>query len=89
MNKRELTAVLAEKQGLSLKEAGLAVDELVEALAGALAKGEEVKLAGFGTFAVKNRAARKGMVPGTDKVIQIPAKKAVVFRASKSLKERI
>lgn len=71
-----------------VKAAGVkkeAVDAVLEAIAGALKAGENVTIPGFGTFAVKTRAARKGINPATKEVIDIPAKKAVVFKAGKGL----
>lgn len=89
MNKQELVAALAAKLGVSLKEACAFVDAEVEVLSEALTKGEAVKIAGFGIFAVKERAARKGTVPGKGITIDIPAKKVVSFKAAKALKESL
>lgn len=88
MNKQEFVQALAEKQGVSLKEASCCLEAVFEVLEGALLAGETVKVNNFGVFSVKERAARKGVVPGSGKTIEIPAKKAVTFKASKTLKEK-
>lgn len=89
MNKQELVLSLSEKMGVSGKEATKALEAVVEVIMTSLKEGEPVKLAGFGTFAVKERAARDGVVPGTTTVVKIPAKHVVTFKAAKSLKEEI
>jgi DNA-binding protein HU-beta len=89
MNKQELVAELAAKLGVSLKEAAEALDGVFEVIGDALEKGETVKVAGFGIFSVKERAARKGTIPGTKEVIEIPAKKVVSFKLAKALKESL
>ena len=77
MNKGELIAKIAEA-GLSKKDAGIA-----------LGKGESVQLVGFGTFSVKERAAREGRNPRTGEVVKIKAAKAPAFKAGKALKEKV
>lgn len=89
MNKQEFVAVLAEKQGVSLKEASLCLETVFEVIEEALLEGETVKVNNFGVFSVKERAARKGVVPNTNQVIDIPAKKVITFKVSKTLKERL
>lgn len=89
MNKKELVAAVAEKAGLSAREASDVLDSLIEVIDGELVKGGEVKLSGFGVFAVRTRAARKGTNPSTGAQITIPEAKAVVFKASKNLKLRV
>ncbi|MGI6168176.1 MAG: HU family DNA-binding protein [Christensenellales bacterium] len=89
MNKTELIAVVAEKAEISKKEAEKTVSAFVEAVGEALAKGEKVQLVGFGTFEVRQRAARKGLNPLTKQEIDIPASKAPAFKAGKALKERV
>ena len=84
MNKADLVAAVAAKVECK-KTAAKAVDAVVEAIAASLKKGENVQLIGFGTFAVVNKAARKGINPATKQVINIPAKKAVKFKAGKGL----
>ena len=85
MNKAELVAAVAAKAGLSKAAAAKAVDAAVEAAAGALKKGENVQLIGFGTLAVVKKAARKGINPATKQIINIPAKKVVKFRPGAKL----
>lgn len=89
MNKTELIAVVAEKAEISKKEAEKTVNAFVEAVGDALAGGEKVQLVGFGTFEVRQRAARKGLNPLTKQEIDIPASKAPAFKAGKALKDKI
>ncbi len=89
MNKTELIAAVAEKAGLSKKDADAAVAAFVASVKEALAKGEKVQLVGFGTFEVRNRAARTGLNPQTKQTITIPASKAPVFKAGKAFKESL
>lgn len=81
MNKTELVAAVAAKAGMSKANAAVAVDAAMDAIIEALKKGENVQLIGFGTFAVTNRAARKGINPKTKQTITIAARKAVRFKA--------
>ena len=87
MNKGELIAKIAEESKLTKKAAEAALDAFVSSVEGALKKGERVQLVGFGTFEVRQRAARKGRNPQTREEIKIPASKAPVFKAGKALKE--
>ncbi|MFA0889015.1 MAG: HU family DNA-binding protein [Synergistales bacterium] len=90
MTKTDLVNELAKSTNMSKKMAAHAVDALVGAIQGALAKGEKVQLVGFGTFEVRERAARQGRNPqNPKKVIKIPAKKVPVFRAGKALKDQV
>ncbi len=89
MNKTELVAAVAEKAGLSKKDAEAAVAATFDAISGALAEGEKVALVGFGTFSVKERAAREGINPLTKEKIQIAASKAPAFKAGKALKDAV
>jgi nucleoid DNA-binding protein len=89
MNIIELSAAVAEKCQLTKTQADAIVREVFDEVAAALDKGEEVKIAGFGTFVVKKRAARKGLNPATKAVIEIPATKVVGFKAAKHLKESL
>ena len=89
MNKAELIAKIAEESKLTKKAAETALDAFVTSVEGALKKGEKVQLVGFGTFEVRQRAARKGGNPQTKAEIKIPASKAPVFKDSKSLKELV
>ena len=88
MNKGELIAKIAEA-GLSRKDAGVALDAAIAAIGDALAKGESVQLVGFGTFSVKERAAREGRNPRTGETVKIKAAKAPTFKAGKALKEKV
>ncbi len=88
MNKGELVAKIAEA-GLSKKDAGVALDAAIAAIEDALVKGESVQLIGFGTFSVKERAAREGRNPRTGETVTIQASKAPVFKAGKSLKDKV
>ena len=89
MNKTELAAVVAEKSGLMKKDVERVVAATFETIIAQLAKGEKVQLSGFGSFEVKEREARVGRNPRTKEAIQIPASKAPVFKASKTLKDMI
>lgn len=86
MTKAELVAHVAEKSGLKKAEAERSINAMIEALTEAFKKGERVAIPGLGIFNVKQRKARKGVNPKTGKEIKIPEKKAVTFRAAKSLK---
>lgn len=89
MNKNDLVAAVAETAGLSKADAGKAVDAVFDAVTGALKKGDEVRLVGFGTFAVAARAASEGRNPRTGEKIAIPASKQPKFKAGKGLKDAI
>ena len=87
MNKGDVVSAIANKAGFTLKNADDAYKAFVATVAEALKNGEEVTLAGFGTFKVKTKAARKGINPQTKAVINIPATKAPSFKFGKSFKE--
>ena len=89
MNKTELIAAVAEKAELSKKDAEKAVKAFTDAVAEELVKGGKVQLVGFGTFEVKERAARVGRNPKTREEIKIPASKYPVFKAGKALKDQV
>lgn len=90
MNKAELVTSMAEKANMTKKDAEIALNAFIDTVSEALAKGEKVQLVGFGTFEVRHRKAREGRNPrNPEEVIQIPASKAPVFRAGKSLKEAV
>lgn len=89
MNKSDLIAQVAEKTGLTKKVAGDAVESVFSIIADALAAGEKVTLVGFGTFEVRERAARRGVNPATGESIEIPASRVPAFKAGKSLKEAV
>ena len=85
MNKGELVAAVAAKAEISKVSAAKAIDAAMDAVAEALKKGEAVQLVGFATLKVAEKAARKGINPATKQVIDIPAKKAVKFKAGAKL----
>ncbi|HEY8496313.1 MAG: DNA-binding protein [Firmicutes bacterium ZCTH02-B6] len=89
MTKAELVDRVAAKSGLTKKDAGKAVDALFEAVTEALAGGERVQIVGFGTFEVRERAARRGRNPQTGADIQISARKIPAFKAGKALKDSV
>ena len=89
MNKTELIAAVAEKAELSKKDAEAADNALTDAVTAALKDGDKVQLVGFGTFEVKNRAARVATKPGTTEKINIPAAKVPSFKAGKALKDTV
>ncbi|MBQ3094270.1 MAG: HU family DNA-binding protein [Clostridia bacterium] len=89
MKKAELAAVVAEKAGLTKKDADKAISAVVEAITEALAKGDKVQLVGFGTFDVRERAARTGLNPRTKETIEIPASKQPAFKAGQALKDAV
>lgn len=88
MNKGELINKIAEA-GLTKKDAGVALDAAINAVSDALAKGDSVQLIGFGTFSVKERAAREGRNPATGETIKIAASKNVAFKPGKALKDKV
>ena len=89
MNKTELVAAVAEKVGLTKKDAERVVNAAVETITETLVKGEKVQLSGFGNFEVKAREARVGRNPRTKETIQIPATRLPAFKASKALKDAV
>lgn len=89
MNKNELVASVAEKAGLTKKDAEKAVNAFVETVQQSLVEGNKIQMIGFGTFEVKERAARTGRNPRTNEEIQILASKNPVFKAGKALKDAV
>ena len=89
MNKTELVAVVADKSGITKKDAERVVSATFETITAQLMKGEKVQISGFGIFEVKEREARVGRNPRTKEAIEIPASKAPAFKASKALKDTI
>ena len=89
MNKTELIAKVAELTGSAKKDAEKAVCATLDAISVALSEGDKVQLVGFGTFEVKERAARTGRNPRTKEEIEIPASKLPVFKAGKALKDTV
>ncbi len=89
MNKSELVEALSKKTGATKKDTEATVNAFVETVKATLKKGDKVQLVGFGTFEVRNRAARKGRNPQTGAEIKIKASKNPVFKAGKALKETV
>ena len=89
MNKSELIAEVATKAEITKKDAEAAVTAVIDAITESLKKGDKVQLVGFGSFEVKNRAARTGRNPRTKEVVEIPASKVPVFKAGKALKDAV
>ncbi len=89
MNKNELVDAVAAATGLKKQDAMNAIDAVFDSIASALKKGTEVRLVGFGTFSVTNRAASEGRNPRTGEKITIAASKLPKFRAGKGLKDAI
>ncbi|MBB4001720.1 MAG: DNA-binding protein HupB [Aurantimonas endophytica] len=89
MNKNELVSAVADKAELSKQQAGTAVDAIFEIIQGAMAKGDDIRLVGFGTFSVSHRAASKGRNPSTGAEVDIPARNVPKFAAGKGLKDAV
>ena len=89
MKKAELLAAIAEKNGSTKKNAEAALDAVISTITEALEKGDSVAIQSFGTFEVRERAARTGVNPQTHQPIEINASKAPAFKVSYKLKERI
>ena len=89
MNKNDLVAEVSASAGLSKTDAAKAVESVFDSISGVLGGGGEVRLVGFGTFSVSQRAATTGRNPRTGEAIQIPASKQPKFKAGKALKEAV
>lgn len=89
MNKTELVDAMAESADISKAAAGRALDGMIDAITGALKSGEQVSVVGFGSFMVKERAARVGRNPQTGAEIKIKASKNPSFKAGKALKDAV
>lgn len=89
MNKAELVRAIAEETALTQKEVAAVLDSFVGNTVASLVKGEEVAIAGFGKFVVKNRAARESINPRTKEVVKVPACKAPAFKVGKALKDAV
>lgn len=89
MNKSDLITSVSSISGLNKVDSAKAVDSVLEAISESLGKGEEIRLVGFGTFSVANRAATRGRNPRTGELIQIPATKLPKFKAGKALKDAV
>lgn len=89
MNKTELIAAVAEKTDLSKKDADAAVSAVLGAITDALKAGDKIQLVGFGTFEVRNRAAKQGRNPRTGETMTVPASRVPAFKAGKALKDAV
>ncbi|MGB5209917.1 MAG: HU family DNA-binding protein [Gammaproteobacteria bacterium] len=89
MNKAELIDAVAAAADISKSDAGKAVEAVTHTIANTLAKGDQIAIVGFGTFAVKHRAARAGRNPKTGETIQIKASNVPSFKAGKALKDAV
>ncbi len=89
MNKTELINAVAETSGLTKKDSEVALNAILDTIQDAMKNGDKVQLVGFGSFEVKERAARTGKNPATGATIEIPASKAPTFKAGKALKDAI
>ena len=89
MNKATFIAQVAEKSGLDRRQADAAVEAVIDVVVEAMKAGDKVQLIGFGTFEVKERAARQGRNPATGEPIDIPASKVPSFKPGKALKDSL
>lgn len=87
MNKATLIAKIAEKSELTKKQAEAALNAFTDTIVETLQAGDKVQMMGFGTFEIKERAARTGRKPATGETIEIPAKKIPTFKAGKGFKD--
>jgi len=90
MTKSELIDIVAEAHGqITRREAEVVVNEVFDAISGALTAGDRVELRGFGSFTVKKRAPRVGRNPKTGEAVQVPEKTVPHFKPGKELRERV
>ncbi|RAS91775.1 DNA-binding protein [Priestia endophytica] len=89
MNKTELVNAVAEQSELTKQDAAKAIDALFKTISNTLSKEEKIQLIGFGTFEVRERAARTGRNPQTGEEMQIAASKVPAFKPGKELKEAV
>ena len=90
MTKTEFVAAIAEKLDMSKKDVARVIDEAFDSIGEALAQGDKCTFIGFGTFEVRERAAREGRNPqDPTKIVQIPARKVPAFKPGKELKDKI
>jgi len=89
MNKAELIEAMADAADISKAAAGRALDGMVDAITDAMKKGDQVSLIGFGTFSLRERAARTGRNPQTGETINIKASKSPGFKAGKAFKDAV
>lgn len=89
MTKADIAQQIAQATGLTQTDTAAAIDGFIEAISRALAQGNRVEIRGFGTFKVVNRAARIGRNPRAGTYIQIPPRRAPVFKPSRELRNRV
>lgn len=89
MKKQELVAAISQEAEISKKDADRALTAAINAITKALADGDKIQLVGFGTFEVRERAARTGKNPRTGEMIDIAASKVPAFKAGRALKEAV
>ena len=89
MNKAELIAAVAKKADLTKQGAEEAVNAVIDTITEAMKQGDKVQIVGFGSFEVKTRSARTGRNPQTNETVEIPARKAPVFKPGKALKDAV
>jgi DNA-binding protein HU-beta len=89
MTKEDMINMMADKSGISKRQAGDALEAFMTGVTGRLVDGEKVSFSGFGTFSVSQRKARQGRNPQTGATISIPATQVPVFKAGKNLKEAV
>lgn len=89
VSKKDLVSAVAKRAGLSQQQTGQIVDALFEEIADSLKDGKKVRLIGFGTFEVRELAARRGVNPQTGKSMDIPASKSPAFKPGKELKDAV
>ena len=87
MNKNELVRAIANNAGITLKDAGVALDSVVASITEGLKNGEKIQISGFGTFEIKDKPAREGVNPKTGEKIKIAASKIPVFKFGKAYKD--
>ena len=89
MNKTDLINAISSKTNLNKTDSKKALVAFVQVVSSQLAKGNNVRISGLGTFKVTKRSARKGIIPSTKAVINIPAKKVAKFSVAKELAEAV
>ena len=89
MNKSDFISAVAEKEGFDKKTAEKAVNAVIACVGDALANGEKIQIAGFGTFEVRDRAEKTARNPRTGETINVPACKVPAFKAGKGLKDKV
>ena len=89
MNKNELVTSVAEKVGISKKDSGAAIDGMIPEIIETVKKNGKVQIVGFGTFELRERAARTGLNPQTKEKIEIAASKVPAFKAGKAFKDAV